>query len=163
MHDTTPRSTDIQASRPSEKPLSRHLSWHRFGAFVPLCVGLVLTACASVGAGDPQQIVRQRATERWKALMAGEFTRAYGYTTPGFRAIVSVDRYRNRFGSAGSWVGSEVISVDCPEKIKCNVRLRIDFTPVMARKSADKITTHIDETWLLEDGQWWLFLDIKGN
>ena len=128
---------------------------------LPLLVSVVLVACASVGGKVQEDQVRQRATERWQALIAGEFTRAYGYITPSYRAVVSPDRYHSRFGDAGSWVGSEVVDVNCPETSKCLVRLRIDFKPLLVRKNIDKMTTHIDETWLLEDGQWWLFQDIK--
>ena len=42
-----------------------------------LFVTLTLAACASLGGGKPEEQVRQRATERWQALVVGEFSRAY--------------------------------------------------------------------------------------
>ena len=126
-----------------------------------LGVALTLSACASLGGGsNPQQQVSQRATERWQALVKGEISRAYSYNTPGFRAVVTPDSYRYRFGSAVNWVGAEVIRVTCPDADKCTALLRIDFKPVLSRPGGAPISTHIDETWLLENGQWWFFQKI---
>lgn len=125
-----------------------------------LCVAITLAACANLGGGDPEAQVRQRATERWQALVAGQFSRAYSYNTPGFRAVVSPDGHRNRFGGAVTWLGAEVIRVDCPEASKCNALVRLDFRPVLSRKDDVKLSSHVDETWLLEDRQWWYFQKI---
>ncbi len=126
-----------------------------------LCASMVLAACASLGSKPPEEQVTQRATERWKALVAGEFSRAYSYTTPGFRAVVTQDGYRNRFGGAVIWVGAEVVRVTCSaDNAKCDAVVRIDYKAVLGRTRDSVISTHIDETWLHEDGQWWLFQKI---
>jgi hypothetical protein len=125
-----------------------------------LCVALTLSACASLSSGTPEEQVRQRATERWQALVAGQFSRAYSYNTPGFRAVVSPDAYRNRFGSALTWLGAEVIRVNCSEVNKCIALVRVDFKPMLGRQNGTKMSTHVDETWLLEDRQWWFFQTI---
>ena len=39
-------------------------------------------------------------------------------------------------------------------------KVRIEAKPFLGRKFGDTINTHYDETWLLEDGQWWLFEKI---
>jgi hypothetical protein len=129
-----------------------------------LCVSLMLAACASVGGVSPQDQVRQRATERWQALVAREFSRAYNFNTPGFRAVVTPDRYRDRFGGAIVWLDTtQVVEVNCPEADRCLAKVRIDYKPVLSRSSIDKISTHVDETWLLQEGQWWYFQEIKGG
>lgn len=125
-----------------------------------LLASLTLAGCASLGGGNPQEQVRQRATERWQALVGGQFSRAYAYSTPGFRAVVTPDSYRNRIGSSVTWLGAEVIRVNCPEANKCTAMLRIDYKPVLIRQNGVKVSTHIDETWLFEDGQWWFFQKI---
>lgn len=127
--------------------------------WLPLLASLVLAACAVVPTSKPEDIVRQRATERWQALVAGDFSKVYAYSTPGFKAAVSADAFRLRYGQA-SWYGAEVIKVDCPEPTQCTARVRTDFKFLLKGQSASKITTHVDETWLLEDGQWWMFQKI---
>ncbi len=136
----------------------------RFSRLFAVAAAFTLAACASTGGGpEAEQQVRQRAAERWQALVKGEFTRAYSYNTPGYRAVISPDAYRARFGTAISWLGSEIVDLRCPETTRCEARLRIDYKPLLSRKFGDKMSTHVDETWLLEDGQWWFFQDIKGN
>ena len=144
---------------------SGHPEWRQRTRWTSLCatlsVALTLSACASMGGGsNPQQQVRQRATERWQALVAGEVSRAYSYNTPGYRLVVTQDGYRNRIGSSVTWVGAEVIRVECLEADKCNAVVRIDFKPVLMRQNSDKLSTHVDETWLLERGQWWFYQKI---
>jgi len=143
-----------QASTRSTRPLRGQFLW------LALCIAMLLAACASTGGGNPQEQVRQRASERWQALVAGEFSRAYTYLSPSFRAVVSPDGYRMRFGNAVNWLGSEVVEVNCPETTRCLARVRIDFKPLLSRKIDDKMSTHVDETWLFQEGQWWFFQDI---
>ena len=125
-----------------------------------LLATVTLVACATMDKADPQEQVRQRATQRWQALVAGEFSRAYNYNTPSFRAVVTPDGYRNRFGGAVNWKGAEVVRVTCPEADKCTARLRVDFKPVLSSPKSPAVSTHMDETWLLENGQWWFFQKI---
>lgn len=128
--------------------------------WVALCVSLALSACATLSSDKPEDQVRQRATERWQALVKGEFSRAYTYNTPGFRAVVSPDSYRNRFGGAVVWLGASVVGVNCPETTKCVANLSIEFKPVLGRRNSTNLSTGLEETWLLEDGQWWFFQKI---
>lgn len=124
-----------------------------------LLITVVLAACAAVQPAPPEDVVRSRANARWQALVAGDFAAAYNYSTPGFKAVVATGAYKTRFGSA-AWHGAEVISVACPEPTQCTARVRIDFKYLSKSKGADKISTHTDEIWLLENGQWWLFQTI---
>lgn len=128
-----------------------------------LVASLTLAACASMGGGTPETQVSQRASERWKALVAGEFSKAYTYSTPGFRQVVTADGFRSRYGSAVVWVGTEVVSVVCPEPVKCNAVIRLDYKPLKGGRTGAPLNTHIDETWLLEGGQWWVFQPLTGN
>lgn len=136
----------------------------RTSRWATLCASLagaiVLTACASMGTA-PQDQVKQRATERWQALVAGEFDKAYSYNTPGFRALVTPAAYRGRTGSAVKWVGAEVTQVNCTEPAKCNVQIKLDYQPVLGGKIAGSYSTYLDESWLQEDSQWWIFQPIS--
>jgi hypothetical protein len=145
-------------SRQPQLKWSQRTRWASIGA--TLCAALMLSACASLDGATPEEQVSLRATERWQALIKGEFIRAYSYTTPGYRAMVTADGYRSRFGGAVIWLGAEVIAVNCPEAKKCEARLRLDYKPTLSRQKAASISTHFDETWLFEDGQWWFFQKI---
>jgi len=82
---------------------------------------------------------------------------AYSYMAPGYRKVYDERAYRMRRGSAVKWTGAEVVEVRCPDATKCIAKVRIEAKPFLGRKFGDTITTHAEETWLLEDGQWWLF------
>lgn len=125
------------------------------------CAALVLAGCASQTVVAPETLIRQRAAERWNALIAGDFASAYGFSAPSFKSIVSQDAFRGRIGSAVIWLGTEITQVDCAEVVQCKVKLRLDFKPVLGGGASQKMSTYIDETWLLEDGQWWIFQTIK--
>jgi hypothetical protein len=131
------------------------------GKSVIVLAAIALAGCASLSGHGVNDAVKQRASERWSALVRGEFTQAYAYSTPGFRAVVTAEGFRNRFGGAVKWVGSEVVKVECPETVKCDVTVRVDFKPVVSGRAGGDISTHVGETWLLEDGQWWYFQSIK--
>lgn len=114
---------------------------------------LVLGGCASLST-KPEDIVQRRAQERWTALMKGQFDKSHAYMTPGYRQAVPFERYRARFGSAASWQKAEVRNVEC-QPDKCDVTVRV-HTKVAVR-GAPILESDLRETWLLEDGQWWLF------
>ena len=139
---------------PSKRPI---LNW------LALCASTALVACASMGAGSPEDAVKQRVNERWKALVSGDFARSYAYTAPSFRGLISQDVYRGRIGGAVSWVAGEVASVQCPEPIKCIARVRIDYKPLLRGRAGETFSTYADETWVLEGGQWWAFEPLKAN
>ena len=128
-----------------------------------LLAAVLAAACASVAPPTAQEQVRQRASQRWQLLMSKNMDAAHKFATPGFRAIVSADTYRLRFGAAPFWLAAEVVRVDCPAPDKCIATVRLDIKPVMLHSNAEKITTHMEEIWLLEQGQWWILENIKGS
>ncbi len=107
-----------------------------------------------MSAKPPEEIVKKRSEERWQALVNGQFDKAYEYLAPSYRAVNSFERYRSNFGNAASWQNAQVLSVAC-ETDKCDVRLRIQLK--LAVRGVDTVATALNETWLLEDGKWWLF------
>jgi hypothetical protein len=40
------------------------------------------------------------------------------------------------------------------------VRIKISAAPALAGMNLGTIATHLSETWLLEDGQWWRYQDL---
>lgn len=122
---------------------------------------LALAGCASQSVTVPEDVVRQRATARWDALISAQFTKAYEFNAPSFRSVVGYEAFRGRMGGAVKWVGAEVAKVDCSAAEKCQLRIRLDYTPLLGGAPGAKFSTHIDETWLFEAGQWWVFQSIK--
>ncbi|QNP49959.1 hypothetical protein [Diaphorobacter aerolatus] len=122
----------------------------------------VLAGCASMGGGSPEDAVKARANARWAALIKGDQNAAYQYNTPSFRASVTPEKYKEQRGKDVRVLEGDVVKVTCPTKDKCDAQIRLAATAaIMFRQNFPKqIVTYIDETWLLEDGQWWIFEKI---
>ena len=128
-----------------------------------LCMGasavltaVMLASCAS-WQPSPQDQVRQRATQHWQALLAGQYDRAYEFNTPAFRKLRSLDFYRtNRSAVPVKWISAEVLRVEC-ETQRCVTRIKLTSRPNMPGFNKMTLETGIDEIWILEGGQWWLF------
>lgn len=131
----------------------------RLGLVALLTAGAWLSGCATLQS-KPEDAVTQRATERWQALVKGQILKAYEYNTPGYKALVTPEGFIGRTGIAGRWLGAEVVRVECAQPISCKVVIRLDYQALFSGRSTDKLSTHIDETWLLEDGQWWIFQKV---
>lgn len=124
------------------------------GLFAALAV---LAGCASVESGTPEEIVKARAEARWKAMVAHDFKRAYEYLAPSYRAVSSFERYNEKINGGAPWIRVDVGRVQCEAADKCTVAVRIESQPVGVMNFKGNIVTGDSETWLLEDGKWWLY------
>lgn len=121
-----------------------------------LVAGAALAGCATLDAGaSKEEIVRKRATERVEAYVKGDYDRSYALTTPSYRKIRDKEAYRRGFGAGAVWQKAEVANVACEEQ-RCKVALKVSVKPLIPGMFNDTITVQFEETWLLEDGNWWL-------
>lgn len=118
---------------------------------------LAIAGCAFDGMRGraPEDVVRDRATERLEAFVKGDFERSYGLTTPSYRKVRNLESYRRGFGAQAAWQKAEVLRVNC-EPERCKVAIAVNVKPLARGKFGDTITVQFEETWLLEDGNWWL-------
>jgi hypothetical protein len=116
----------------------------------------LLHACASLDQRPPEEQVRQRANERWQYHINGKFEQAYAYLSPASRAVTPYERWRAGIGGITIWKSAEVASVTCETSGKCIARVKVEHQPLFLRGKLGTITSALDETWLLDDGQWWL-------
>jgi hypothetical protein len=121
-------------------------------------VAVLAAGCASIGAGSrpAEEVVQERAQARWNALVKRDWATAYSYLTPGYRAVVPQERYASQFVGPVKWTGAEAREVKCEEK-RCVVQVEIFFRlQVKGHRNRDS-STHVEETWVLEDRQWFKF------
>lgn len=127
----------------------------RIGALTLAFGALALSGCASRAPSTPEQLVKQRASERWEALVASRWDKAYGFVSPAFRATMSEERYRERFVGIPKWKSADVRSVNC-EPEKCTAVIRIEAL-YGARAGMATLSTDVSEIWLHEEGQWYKY------
>ena len=138
------------------------MSFRRLTLF--LMAGLVVPAalltggCASSGsaARPAKEIVGERAQARWDALLRRDWSTAYGYLASGYRGIVPAERYGNQFTGPMQWQGAKVHGVDC-EETRCIATVEISFRLLLPGHMDRVSSTFVEETWLLEEGQWYKF------
>lgn len=109
-----------------------------------------LSGCTT--APTTEEIVKQRALERWQALIHGDFDKAYDYLSPGYRAVNPLNLYRGRFGHAVVWEQAGIKQIACTAKA-CEVTVSIHYR-YPARNYQGEST--VEERWIGEDNHWWL-------
>lgn len=140
----------------------------RFSAATVLAgtlAALLLGACTSINTPtsttpiSAEEAVARRATERWQAIIANQWSAAYQYTSPGYRAAVSEGEYQGRTANAAiRREAVEVVGVDCATSDSCEATLRLTYQPIMP--GYPRMNTDIRERWLAEDGEWYLHLPL---
>lgn len=134
------------------------LAWHgAMVALTPLALAGALAGCAALGPAAPaEQLVSQLATKRWDALVAQDFDTAYSLAAPSYRQLTNADAYKKKKqGVPVKWLSAKVLRVKCEEK-KCDVRIALESKPIVPFSYRGNIVSGLDESWVLEDGKWWI-------
>ena len=84
--------------------------------------------------------------------MKGDLDAAYRFLSPGTRAVVSAEGYKGSFKS-GFFKSATVESVKCGSPDSCDVQVAIEYG-----FRGSRIKTPLPETWVMQDGNWWLVL-----
>lgn len=111
----------------------------------------------------PEEIVSARAAERWQELMQLNFDGAYAYLAPSVKTVVSANGFKNRFSidpreTKAPWIKAEVRSVVCTDNESCNVQIYVESQNNIPTFKNMKTSAVIDERWIEQDGQWWLYM-----
>ena len=122
---------------------------------------VALAGCAGLtSSAPPEQIVRQLATQRWQALLAGDFDKAYEFATPSYRQIKSAGTYRlQKQAQLVKWISAEVVGAKC-DGPKCDLFYKLEFKPLVPMKFDGNLISGNSEVWVFEGGQWWAFEDL---
>lgn len=125
-------------------------------ALLPLIAfGAGLIACTPK---PPEQVVKERAEQRYKHLMNGEMEKAYSYLTPSRRNTLSLENYLRNNTPRIDIKRAEVLKVECGTAESCQVEIKLDYTYKNNFKGT--VPGMIDqvkpEKWILENGNWYL-------
>lgn len=132
----------------------------RMGAV--LLLALLCAACAERNELSEAQTaaLEQRVRDRWQALAARDFGKAWEYTTPTYRASFPKQLYVKNFSYAVEWelTAVEVVNYDAPAAV-ASVVVRVMSTPTKQTSTASvlvgAIPNSLRERWIFADGQWW--------
>ena len=130
-------------------------------ALLFVIVGLS-AGCASGPKWDDAQrsILEQRVRERYQALVARDFEKAWEYTTPSYRAIFSKQLYVKKFSYAVDLelTGVEVVNYDSDAAV-ASVVVRVMSKPTLQTSTASMLIgatpSSLGEKWVFSQDQWW--------
>ena len=118
-------------------------------------LAILLSGCASLSPKTTEEVVAQRANERWNLMRADKFEPSYEYTAPSYRAVKDAKSYRTLYGPAASWTDAKVAKVECSSEAACNVVMEVTVKNVSPMRSVPTLTTAIDESWVKEGDRWY--------
>ena len=135
------------------------------GAFLALLLGLALAP--SAWAAPPEGMtaeqvaaLEQRVKERWQALSAADYGRAWEFSTPNYRSVFPKELYVLQFSYAVDrrLTGVEVLDYDAAAAV-ASVTARVMSKPLKqtseASVAAGALPLTSREKWMLIEGQWW--------
>jgi len=135
------------------------------GALVALM--LALNLASAVGAAPPEGMtaeqvaaLEQRATERWQALSARDYARAWEFSTPNYRSVFPKELYVLQFSYAvdRQLTAVEVLDYDAAAAV-ASVTARVMSKPLKQTSEASvamgALPVTSREKWILIEGQWW--------
>jgi hypothetical protein len=133
------------------------VNWRQAAFRLVTAAGIgILAGCAGLGgldvnapADQKAQQVRERANERWRALIAGDMERAYGYLSPASRQVTTLAEYRAKVNPA-MYRDVRIDEVKCQAEV-CMVRVLLTYDHRLMKG----ITTPLQESWILERGRFW--------
>jgi len=122
---------------------------------------LFLGGCAEFVVNNPEEIVRQRVNERWKALIEGRLETAYSFESPEYRGLYPYSDYKDTIHGVGSWRKVDVEYIDCEEE-KCVASIVVYATIKLGMGfEAVESDARAKENWIHHStsGQWYHISD----
>lgn len=132
------------------------------GSFAYLLPLVLLSACATLKPENTDKwresqstVLKQRAEARWAALIKGNLELAYGFTSPDYRAVVTLQQYKGRIGSIVEWKLARAKDVRYDEPTVASVLMEVTYRYRMKPAVEVESVKVLDEKWLYKDGNWW--------
>ena len=105
---------------------------------------------------DREQVLRQRAQERWNLLIKKDFSAAYLFEAPVYRAAYSLEQYQREFGKDVVWESAVIDHVlfEGDEVATIYVNVQYQQAKLIAGE-APRFSSLLTEKWIRSDDQWW--------
>jgi hypothetical protein len=127
---------------------------------IAIILALITSSCSNrlFDSRTDQQIVEDRATERWQLLIKRDLPAAYLYISPGSRETTPEKVYLAGFGGSTRWLDAKPVSSTCDEDL-CWVTMAVKYRIYHKYLPKGMVNTReFKEKWVRSDGQWWYLL-----
>ena len=122
-----------------------------------LMIVAALGGCAIFENRPPEEIVGDGALNRLKLLMEGRLEESYAFTSPGYRAVNTLEQYAAAFGGRIMWTDVAVGTVSClpeGEPTYCDVTMLISYRPM---RQGYVQTSELQEKWIKSESGWYAY------
>lgn len=129
------------------------------------CAALVgLSGCATLQPEDSEkwrtsqrEILKERAEARWSALIKRDFEKAYAFTTPEYRAVVSAQQYPSKYGRVLDWRVARVLNVSYDDPTVATVSVEVTYRVALRGTGGEAVETPsvVSEKWIYKNREWW--------
>jgi len=124
-----------------------------------LSLSVLLSACAgsTTKGGPDESSVEYRAQQRWAAMLAGDFDKAYVYYSPGYRSAETMFDLASRARARRvQWTSADYKDHSCQENT-CTVKFIIGYKVLKPVPGLDEYeySSPLEEKWVKTEGQWW--------
>src|SRR5262249_48086761 len=109
----------------------------------------VVAGCAMMDTRPREAVVKERAENRIKAVLAGDTKTMYEFFSPTVRKTLKYDDYASSVNK-GFWKAATVEKIECPKADVCDVSLTVEYVYRGAR-----VKSPLKETWIQEGRDWW--------
>lgn len=136
-----------------------------FKAIVAVAI-LVLLGCEGTAtpsgelSKSQQKELVTRVDQRWQARIAGDWGKAWEFTSPAYREVFPKQLYVRKFSYAVQWelTGVELLNYDASAAV-ASVVVRVMSKPTKQTSAASvavgAIPRELREKWIFESGKWW--------
>lgn len=128
---------------------------HRIVSGTVISLAFVVVGCATNAAHRAEDVVKLRAQDRVNLLKSKDFSKAYQYLSPSYRALNTEENYRSSFGGGAEWVEPTVTRVECADAERCIAEVKLGVLVVARGFGGKPLPTTLREIWVYENGQWW--------
>jgi hypothetical protein len=102
-------------------------------------------------------VLTERAEARWAALIKRDIEKAYAYTSPEYRNVVSLQQYGGKYGRVVNWRMARVVKVSYDGPAVATVTVDVTYRTGILGSGGEAIETRrpIPEKWIYKDREWW--------
>jgi hypothetical protein len=125
-------------------------------AFIGLSAGCDEQQASKQPPVSDVEVLKQRAAERWQALVSNDWQTAYELEAPAYRAVYDIGHFSRRFGTAVTWDRAEVMSADVGEGGDAAVvNVTLWYRSAGVAETSPPMPVKLRENWVKDSGLWW--------
>lgn len=104
-----------------------------------------------------KEVLETRAVDRWNALIKRDMEKAYSYTSPEYRSVVSLQQYAGKYGRSVEWRMARVVNVSYDGPAVATVSVEVTYRVGLPGSGGEMFESPklIFEKWIYKDREWW--------